>query len=59
MGAEPKRRLREFARIHIEVKCVAYMGTGLTGHERVTKVVLAVLIIFDVLPFEVSAASSE
>lgn len=36
-----------------------YMEAGLTGHERVTKVVLAVLIVFDILPLEVSAASSE
>ncbi len=36
-----------------------YLKAGLTGHERVTKVILAVLIVLDILPLEVGAASAE
>ena len=34
------------------------MGWGLTGHETVAEVVLAVGVVFDVFPFEVGAAAA-
>jgi len=54
---EPKRRSGGFQ--NGEVWRVDTMKAGLTGHERVTKVVLAVLIVLDILPLEVGAASAE
>jgi len=64
---DQKRRFRGGARVEAEVSGgfqdgevwrVDTMRAGLTGHERVTKVILAVLIALDILPFEVGAASA-
>jgi len=65
---DQKLKIRRAARAEAEVGGVSRMErvgrvdtmkAGLTGHERVTKVVLAVLIVLDILPLEVGAASAE